>query len=168
MDESGASQQSHDISPDDISIPNDISNGKKPGGKYRQGYLPHRNDYLVPKLPASLGGVGEKIFIRQLIYCYLQLTLTISLGDDTNDPIFRDHVKNLRGTMFYVCQGSCLCGTVNNRGKVSNNPDCRDQKQSKQSSPRLSIATATWFLATVNYLLKVEIPPIQLQAKIYL
>lgn len=20
--------------------------------------------------------------------------------------------------MFYVCQGSCLCGTVNNRGKV--------------------------------------------------
>lgn len=31
---------------------------------------------------------------------------------------FDQHVKNLRGTMFYVCQGSCLCGTVNNRGKV--------------------------------------------------
>ena len=41
------------------------------------------------------------------------------VGDDTNDPIFQNHVKNLRGTMFYVCQGSCLCGTVNNRGKVS-------------------------------------------------
>ena len=27
-------------------------------------------------------------------------------------------MNNLRGTMFYVCQGSCLCGTVNNRGKV--------------------------------------------------
>ena len=24
----------------------------------------------------------------------------------------------LKDTMFYVCQGSCLCGTVNNRGKV--------------------------------------------------
>lgn len=34
------------------------------------------------------------------------------------DPGFGDHVNNLRGTMFYVCQGSCLCGTVNNRGKV--------------------------------------------------
>ncbi|XP_023347127.1 uncharacterized protein LOC111715930 isoform X4 [Eurytemora carolleeae] len=31
---------------------------------------------------------------------------------------FGEHVNNLRGTMFYVCQGSCLCGTVNNRGKV--------------------------------------------------
>jgi len=34
---------------------------------------------------------------------------------------FGQHVNNLnslRGTMFYVCQGSCLCGTVNNRGKV--------------------------------------------------
>merc|ERR1719277_2083160 len=31
---------------------------------------------------------------------------------------FDSHVDNLRGTMFYVCQGSCLCGTVNNRGKV--------------------------------------------------
>ena len=27
-------------------------------------------------------------------------------------------VSSLRDTMFYVCQGSCLCGTVNNRGKV--------------------------------------------------
>jgi hypothetical protein len=34
------------------------------------------------------------------------------------DPGFEGHVNNLRGTMFYVCQGSCLCGTVNNRGKV--------------------------------------------------
>ena len=34
------------------------------------------------------------------------------------DPGFGEHVNNLRGTMFYVCQGSCLCGTVNNRGKV--------------------------------------------------
>ena len=34
------------------------------------------------------------------------------------DPGFGQHVNNLRGTMFYVCQGSCLCGTVNNRGKV--------------------------------------------------
>ena len=65
---------------------------------FRRGHLPHRNDYLVPRLPASLGGIGD---------------------DNGNDPIFRDHVKNLRGTMFYVCQGSCLCGTVNNRGKVS-------------------------------------------------
>lgn len=31
---------------------------------------------------------------------------------------FGEHVNNLRGTMFYVCQGTCLCGTVNNRGKV--------------------------------------------------
>ena len=37
---------------------------------------------------------------------------------DSYDPAFGDHVDNLRGTMFYVCQGSCLCGTVNNRGKV--------------------------------------------------
>jgi hypothetical protein len=34
------------------------------------------------------------------------------------EPGFREHVNSLRGTMFYVCQGSCLCGTVNNRGKV--------------------------------------------------
>ena len=34
------------------------------------------------------------------------------------DPGFGEHVNTLRGTMFYVCQGSCLCGTVNNRGKV--------------------------------------------------
>ena len=34
------------------------------------------------------------------------------------DPGFGQHVNSLRGTMFYVCQGSCLCGTVNNRGKV--------------------------------------------------
>ena len=51
---------------------------------------------------------------------------------------FDEHVKRLRGTMFYVCkvgspgydefeeilnqrfQGSCLCGTVSNRGKVIN------------------------------------------------
>ena len=26
--------------------------------------------------------------------------------------------NSLKNTMFYVCQGSCLCGTVNNRGKV--------------------------------------------------
>jgi len=37
---------------------------------------------------------------------------------DTSEPSFGEHVNNLRGTMFYVCQGSCLCGTVNNRGKV--------------------------------------------------
>ena len=120
MDESGASQQSHDISTDDISIPNDISNGKKPGGKYRQGYLPHRNDYLVPKLPASLGGVGKFSGLQIVnILNYSRKIKSLITGDDTNDPIFRDHVKNLRGTMFYVCQGSCLCGTVNNRGKVS-------------------------------------------------
>jgi hypothetical protein len=34
------------------------------------------------------------------------------------DPGFHEHVNSLRDTMFYVCQGSCLCGTVNNRGKV--------------------------------------------------
>lgn len=34
------------------------------------------------------------------------------------DPGFQEHVNSLRDTMFYVCQGSCLCGTVNNRGKV--------------------------------------------------
>jgi len=33
-------------------------------------------------------------------------------------PSFGENVNSLRGTMFYVCQGSCLCGTVNNRGKV--------------------------------------------------
>jgi len=37
-------------------------------------------------------------------------------GYDGGD--FEQHVNSLRGTMFYVCQGSCLCGTVNNRGKV--------------------------------------------------
>lgn len=31
---------------------------------------------------------------------------------------FEQHIKNLQGTMFYVCQGSCLCGTVHNKGKV--------------------------------------------------
>ncbi len=35
-----------------------------------------------------------------------------------SDPAFERHVDSLRATMFYVCQGSCLCGTVNNRGKV--------------------------------------------------
>jgi len=34
------------------------------------------------------------------------------------DPGFHEHVNSLRDTMFYVCQASCLCGTVNNRGKV--------------------------------------------------
>ena len=34
------------------------------------------------------------------------------------DPAFGEHVDEIRKTMFYVCQGSCLCGTVNNRGKV--------------------------------------------------
>ena len=34
------------------------------------------------------------------------------------DSKFGSHVNNLMHTMFYVCQGSCLCGTVNNRGKV--------------------------------------------------
>ena len=38
--------------------------------------------------------------------------------DDSYEPAFGDHVNSLRSTMFYVCQGSCLCGTVNNRGKV--------------------------------------------------
>ena len=42
----------------------------------------------------------------------------VSATGDSYDPAFGDHVDNLRGTMFYVCQGSCLCGTVNNRGKV--------------------------------------------------
>lgn len=37
---------------------------------------------------------------------------------DVYEPEFGQHVSRLRGTMFYVCQGSCLCGTVNNRGKV--------------------------------------------------
>lgn len=43
-------------------------------------------------------------------------TVYVTTHDD--EPGFRDHVNNLRSTMFYVCQGSCLCGTVNNRGKV--------------------------------------------------
>lgn len=42
-----------------------------------------------------------------------------SVGAEINeDPGFQEHVNSLRDTMFYVCQGSCLCGTVNNRGKV--------------------------------------------------
>ena len=36
----------------------------------------------------------------------------------SQEPHFARHVERLRATMFYVCQGSCLCGTVNNRGKV--------------------------------------------------
>lgn len=44
-------------------------------------------------------------------------------GSDTGsavneDPGFHEHVNSLRDTMFYVCQGNCLCSTVNNRGKV--------------------------------------------------
>jgi len=39
-------------------------------------------------------------------------------GKNYDGGDFEQHVNNLRGTMFYVCQGSCLCGTVNNRGKV--------------------------------------------------
>jgi len=101
MDETGASQPSNDNPTDDSSLNPDLSNvnptNNNNNKNLRRGYLGNRNDYLVPRLPASLGGVG----------------------DDTNDPIFQNHVKNLRGTMFYVCQGSCLCGTVNNRGKVS-------------------------------------------------
>jgi len=97
MDESAAAQPSNENQPEDNSVNQEIQNNNVHNNKnLRRGYLPHRNDYLVPRLPASLGGIG----------------------DDSNDPIFRDHVKNLRGTMFYVCQGSCLCGTVNNRGKV--------------------------------------------------
>jgi len=43
----------------------------------------------------------------------------MQFGQNTFDgEDFEQHVNNLRGTMFYVCQGSCLCGTVNNRGKV--------------------------------------------------
>jgi len=42
----------------------------------------------------------------------------INFGFNDGPEDFDNHVDNLRGTMFYVCQGSCLCGTVNNRGKV--------------------------------------------------
>jgi len=42
--------------------------------------------------------------------------MNFAFNDGSED--FDNHVDNLRGTMFYVCQGSCLCGTVNNRGKV--------------------------------------------------
>jgi len=32
---------------------------------------------------------------------------------------WQEHVRSLRDTMFYVCQGSCLCGTAGtNKGKV--------------------------------------------------
>ena len=55
-------------------------------------------------------------------YCFLAVVVlaTPSYLDtgDSSEPSFGEHVNNLRGTMFYVCQGSCLCGTVNNRGKV--------------------------------------------------
>jgi len=49
---------------------------------------------------------------------YLTSSGVSAATGDSYDPAFGDHVDNLRGTMFYVCQGSCLCGTVNNRGKV--------------------------------------------------
>ena len=49
---------------------------------------------------------------------YRHAPLPFSQGSDGYEPAFGEHVNSLRGTMFYVCQGSCLCGTVNNRGKV--------------------------------------------------
>ena len=39
-------------------------------------------------------------------------------GGSATDPAFDEHVEEIRKTMFYICQSQCLCGTVNNRGKV--------------------------------------------------
>ena len=53
--------------------------------------------------------VGHVLMLRTVLF-------TISNRRDFfRKTFFPDRLKD---TMFYVCQGSCLCGTVNNRGKV--------------------------------------------------
>jgi len=49
---------------------------------------------------------------------YLSQSEQVAPPTIEEDPGFQEHVNSLKNTMFYVCQGSCLCGTVNNRGKV--------------------------------------------------
>ena len=74
---------------------------------------PAINEILEPTVPSS--------FANSLNY-----DLYLNPGEESHfptgpineDPGFQEHVNSLRDTMFYVCQGSCLCGTVNNRGKV--------------------------------------------------
>ncbi|XP_040567397.1 uncharacterized protein [Lepeophtheirus salmonis] len=34
------------------------------------------------------------------------------------DPAFSDQLKASKDTMFYICKGACLCGIVDNKGKV--------------------------------------------------
>ena len=77
-------------------------------------------DFLVvtAKVASAIGPAAAVAYVDQSVR---QGAATGTQGGATYigvDPGFGQHVNSLRGTMFYVCQGSCLCGTVNNRGKV--------------------------------------------------
>ena len=77
-------------------------------------------DFLVvtAKVASAIGPAAAVAYVDQSVR---QSAAEGTQGGATYisvDPGFGQHVNSLRGTMFYVCQGSCLCGTVNNRGKV--------------------------------------------------
>ena len=77
-------------------------------------------DFLVvtAKVASAIGPAAAVAYVDQSVR---QSAAAGTQGGATYisvDPGFGQHVNSLRGTMFYVCQGSCLCGTVNNRGKV--------------------------------------------------
>ena len=77
--------------------------------------------YIFEVLKTVNGKVAAAIASAAAVAYVDQSAATETQGSATYinvDPGFGRHVNNLRGTMFYVCQGSCLCGTVNNRGKV--------------------------------------------------
>ena len=66
--------------------------------------------YVIKIWKIVTSNVGHVLMLRTV------LLFTISNRRDFfRKTFFPDRLKD---TMFYVCQGSCLCGTVNNRGKV--------------------------------------------------
>lgn len=92
--------------------------------EYKQFYCDTRGnileDFLVvtAKVASAIGPAAAVAYVDQSVR---QSAAEGTQGGATYisvDPGFGQHVNSLRGTMFYVCQGSCLCGTVNNRGKV--------------------------------------------------
>ena len=79
---------------------------------------------IVVIVPISFNAKVAAAVVSAAAVAYLdpsEAATETALGSPTYikiDSKFGSHVNNLMGTMFYVCQGSCLCGTVNNRGKV--------------------------------------------------
>ena len=79
---------------------------------------------IVVIVPISFNAKVAAAVVSAAAVAYLdpsEAATETALGSPTYikiDSKFGSHVNNLMHTMFYVCQGSCLCGTVNNRGKV--------------------------------------------------